>query len=177
MANDQLKRKTQIAKLKERPDPLLSFKWICPDETLPFGLPSNYLESIDLSWRNIKVDSGVYTNAGYNYYPGAHDISGFTMVLYEDQECSTMQWIDYWKNQIKDMSNGLYNLPVVYKKDIKIELMDSKNNAIMTVELIGIWPEATSNWSLNYTDNGRLTVSQAFSVDDQSITFHRKKTS
>lgn len=170
-SNDPLTRKTQVSKLLKRPDPLLSFKWICPDETLPFGLPSDYLESIDLSWRNVKVESGVYVGGGYDYYPGSHDISGFTMVLYEDQECNTMKWVDYWKKQIKDMSTGLYQLPTKYKKDMKIELMNSKNQAVMTVELIGIWPEATSNWSLNYTDNGRLTVSQAFSIDDQLITF------
>lgn len=170
-SKDPLVMKTQVSKLLRRPDPLLSFKWLCPDQTLPFGLPSDYLESIDLSWRNVKVESGVYVGSGYDYYPGAHDISGFTMVLYEDQECNTMKWIEFWKTQIKDMSTGLYQLPTKYKKDMKVELMNSKNQPVMTVELIGIWPEATSNWSLNYTDNGRLTVSQAFSIDDQKITF------
>ena len=165
------KSATQIEKLRQRNDPLLSFKWICPDEALPFGLPSTYLESVDVPWNNIKVEGGVYVNGKYVYYPGAHDISGLNMVFYEDDKASCMKWIMQWKAAIKDFETGLYNLPKDYKKDMKVQLMDSKNNPIMTVELIGIWPEATSNWSLNYTDNGRLTVSQAFSIDDQIITF------
>lgn len=165
------KAKTQIAKLKERNDPLLSFKWLCPDETLPFGLPSDFLESVDLPWNNIKTESGFYVNGSYLYYPGAHDIESFSMVFYEDDKVTCTKWIQQWKAAIKSFDTGLYNLPKDYKKDMKVQLMDSKNNPIMTVELIGIWPEATSPWSLNYTDNGRLTVSQSFSIDDQIITF------
>jgi hypothetical protein len=163
---------TQIKDLLKRSDPLLSFKWVCPED-LPFGLPGNFVEGVDLPWRNIRIGEGVYQGSKYDFFPGPHDISSFQMTFYEDDKASCVKWIDGWKNEVKNFETGLYRLPSHYKKDIKVQLLDSQNNPIMTVTLIRCWPAETGNWSLNYTDNGRLTVSQTFSVDDQKIEFHR----
>lgn len=167
---------TELAQILQsaRPDPLLSFKWVCSDNTLPLGLPCHYLEAVELPWENVNVGNGVYQNGSMTYYAGASDVTGLNMTFYEDQQATASKWINGWKGLIKNFDTGIYNLPYGpggYKRDMRVSLLDTKNNEILRVELIGIWPEATSAWSLNYTDAGRLVVSQAFSIDSQRITY------
>lgn len=164
---------TQIEQILQanRPDPMMSFKWVCSDASLPFALPCHYLESVDLNWENIQVASAYYEAGSNSYFPGINDVSAINMTFYEDQLASAMQWIMEWKAAVKDMNTGFYNMPSTYKKDVNISLLDNKNREIMVVKLIGLWPEATSSWSLNYTDAGRLVVSQSFSIDNQKIEF------
>lgn len=165
---------TQLSQLLEanRPDPLLSFKWVCSDNTLPFGLPCHYLEAVELPFENIQVGNGVYVAGSMTYYPGTSDVSGLNMTFYEDQEGNAMAWLLAWKKRIKNFDTGIYGLPYGpdgYKQEMKVTMLDTKNKEVMTVTLQGIWPEATSAWSLNYTDAGRLVISQAFSIDTQRI--------
>lgn len=167
-----------LAALHRRTDPALSFKWACKDDTLPFGLPSNFLESVDLPFNNIKVGETIYGGGGYSLFPGSHSISNVNLVLYEDQKCTTTQWIQLWKSKIKNFKTGSYYLPgdgspgsSGYKQAFTVQLLNTANSPILSAEFQGAWPENTSNWSLNYTDDGRLTVSQTFAVDDLVISF------
>lgn len=164
---------TQIQQIMEtsRPDPLLSFKWVCPDSALPFGLPCHYLEAVELPFENV-TSSGHYEGGSNSYYPGISDLNGFNMTFYEDQKGNALKWLLAWKNRIKNFDTGIYKLPYGsdgYKQKMNISLLDTKNNEVITVEVQGIWPEATSAWSLNYNDAGRLVLSQAFSIDHQVI--------
>ena len=166
--------KTELAQLLHgvRPDPLLSFKWVCLDDTLPFGLPCHYLEAVELPWENIQVGNGVFVGGSMTYYPGTSDVSGLNLTLYEDQKGTTTEWILNWKARIKNFKTGIYGLPYGkngYKRQMKVALLDTKNQPVIVATLGGIWPEATSAWSLNYTDAGRLVVSQAFSIDIQEV--------
>lgn len=166
---------TQVAQLEaaNRPDPLLSFKWVCSDATLPFGLPCHYLEAIEMPWEN--VQSSPHNEAGRQvHYPGQLELSGLNITLYEDQKGTAMKWITDWKRKVRDPDTNFYGLPYGvdgFKQKMSISLLDTKNNEIMTVLLRGIWPEATSAWSLNYTDSGRLVVSQSLAIDKQMIFF------
>lgn len=147
-----------------RTDPMLDFKWY--SEVIPEGLPSNYLESIDVPFNNITVGEGLYGGSGFTYYPGTHDIAGFSATFYEDSLGTTIKWLLGWKSKVKNFSTGVYYLPVNYKRDWKVTLLNTKNEPIMTVKLIGVWPSETSNLPLNYTSNGRIVISQQFSIDD-----------
>lgn len=161
-----------------RADPMFGFKWEAKLQELPFGLPSHFLESVDLPFNNIKIGETIYGGGKYFNYPGSHSIGTVNLVLYEDQEATATKWITLWKSKIKDMKTGIYKLPgdgtsgsAGYKQPFTVTMLDTRNKRIMDVKLIGMWPESTSNWSLNYTDDGRLTVSQSFSIDDQELIF------
>lgn len=161
---------TQLAKraLDQRPDPLFDFKWL--SDVIPLGLPPDYLESIDIPFMNITVGDAVYAGASFTYYPGTHNVSAFSATFYEDSLCTTLKWILAWKAKIKNFETGVYELPTVYKQDWTVKLLNTKNIPVMNIKLIGVWPSDTSNYSLNYTSNGRLTISQSFSIDNQIIT-------
>lgn len=171
---------TSLQKLLAMPDPLLTFKWVCT--YLPFGHKLEYVESIDLPFLNVSIGDKTHMASGYIYFPGTHDISSFSMTFYEDSNGSSSKWIWGWKSKIKDFSTGLYNLPGTgsdddnapgFKKSIRVQLLDTANNPVISAQLIGVWPADTGNFGLNYTDtNGRVTVTQTFSVDDQKLTFH-----
>lgn len=158
----------EIATLARRPDPLLNFKWMCIDGTLPFGHPADYLEAVDLPFNNVKVDS-VPVGSGYTMYPLQHEVESTSMSFYEDHNGKTLLWLMGWKSQIKNFSNGAYNLPGKYKRDMTVGLLDTKGNIILSHKLIGIWPTQTSNLSLNYNESGRLVIQQTFSVDDVDL--------
>jgi hypothetical protein len=160
---------TSLQTLLGMPDPMLNFKWIC--NSLPFGHPINYVEGIDLPFLNIDIGDKVHSASGYTSYPGTHNISSFSITFYEDSFATTSKFIWAWKNKIKDFKTGLYNLPIDYKQEIEVVMLDQGNNPVMSALLIGVWPSDTGNFSLNYTDAGRVTITQTFSIDDQSIEF------
>lgn len=167
-----------LAALMQRPDPLLSFKWACKNPTLPFGLPAIYLESVDVPWNNIKIGETIYGGGGYSNVAGSHSIGSVNLVLYEDQKMTTLQWVLAWKAKIKDFETGIYGLPgdgseasTGYKQALPVQMLDTANTPLCTFLFTGIWPENTNNWTLSYTEDGRITVSQSFSVDDMFITF------
>lgn len=164
---------TSLQTLLGMPDPLLNFKWICTSLPFdaPFNLPVNYVEGIDLPFNNIAVGDKAHSASGYTYYPGTHDISSFSITFYEDVDASSSKYLHSWKTKVKDFDTGLYNLPTEYKRDIVIQLLDQGNNPVIQATLVGCWPSDTGNFSLNYTDSGRLTVTQTFSVDGQKLEF------
>lgn len=165
MATD---RGFSIQKLMARPDPLMSFHWMCLDGTLPFGLPCEYLESIDIPFTNVKTDT-VFSGSGYLSYPLSHEVEAFNMVLYEDSESSAVKWVNDWKSKIKDFNTGSYGLPSEYKRDITVGMLSNNGAVSVRYTLIGVWPTQTANLSLNYTESGRITISQSFAIDDVLI--------
>lgn len=164
----------QIGDLLSRKDPQPTWRWVVTTGTkvLPFGLPASYVESIDVPFLNVQVQSPVFVAGGFVYFPGFHDIAAFGMTFYEDEDGTTLRWIQAWKNRIKNFTSGDMGLPSEYKRDIPVSLLDNTGSVKVSILLKGCWPSDTGNIPLSYTDeNGRLTYSQTFSIDDQTITF------
>lgn len=153
-----------------RPDPLLMFRWIV--ETVPFGeqfgVGPEYVETFELAFNNVKSD-GVFFGGGYNYFPGFHDVSAFNITFYGDSRGKVLKWLNHWKNQVKNFSTGIYNLPPQYKRDWVIYLLDAAGNPVASYKCTGCWPADTGQITLDYNDgSGRISVNQNFSVDDIS---------
>lgn len=163
---------TDIAIIQSRPDPLPSWKWRS-DTVTPFGLPYHYVEGIDLPWNNIDIGNKIPRGSGYAYYPGTHDISAVTIVLYEDSDARTLQWLYDWKSKVKDFNTGLYGYPTEYKRNWTFVMCNTKDVPVITAELTGMWPADTSPVQLGYSEAGRIIHSQQFSVDGQNLTFRR----
>lgn len=160
---------TKLATLLKRPDPLLEYMWIC--DSLPFGLPVEYVETLDLPFNNIKIAEPFAGGAGYTYYPGTHDISSFSMAFYMDVQGTSLKWLNKWKGLVKDFKTNLYGLPSSYKQPITVILYDNRGKAVVKVKLTGTWPADTQNLSLSNSSYNRLILTQTFSCDGQEIIF------
>ena len=166
---------TQLTKsaidAKNRPDPLLDFKWY--SAVIPLGLRSDYLESVDIPFNNIGLGENVYGGGGFTAFPTSHTISSFNATFYEDSLGTTLKWILSWKALVKDFKTGFYGLPSVYKRNWAISILNTMNEPVIDAVLKGCWPTSTSNFALNYTSNGRLIVTQEFAIDDTDYNFYK----
>lgn len=153
-------------------EPLLSFKWKAT--VLPYGMSVHQVEAVQIPWTKIAVKDGYFGGSTYTYYPGFHDVDQFSVTFMENSKADVHKWIWEWMEKIKNFETGAYYLPSNYKQDMTFVMMDTKGSAVLTVELIGVWPIQRSEWDLNYTDGGSyLTNTVQFSVDDQKLTWHK----
>ncbi len=163
---------TALDKILNMPDPMLQFKWVA--KSLPFELPPEYMEGVDIPFNNTSISEGVYVGGKYMYFPGTTSISSFTAAFYEDRNGRALKWLELWKSKVRNTSTGARGLPKDYKRDIVVTQLDSKNNSIITYRLKNCWPADTAALTLNYTDgSARIIHQQTFSVDDIETTFHK----
>lgn len=159
----------QLPDVLNRPDPMMTWRWVVAGGgALPFGLPAVYVESIDVPFENVQVQQGIFSGGTFTYFPANHDVAAFSMTFYEDEQATVLKWITQWRSKIKDMSTGLMNLPKLYKRDINVDLLNGRGESVFTVKLLGCWPSDTGNLGLSYSDEGRLTITQSFSIDTQT---------
>lgn len=149
-------------------EPLFEFKWHCL--SLPFNGDVTYVESVGLPFPSINVKP-MFGGATYSYYPGFLEISAFDITFYEDQRARSRQYVQNWQNKIIDPIEKFYYMPIDYKRDIEVELLNNQNQPIMRARLKGCWPTQSSNWDLRYDGNGRITVQQNFSTDGVEYEF------
>ena len=173
---------TNIGLMLARPDPQLAFKWVVKG-SFPSGnvdasgkkiptIGAQFIESIDVPFNNLEADS-VFAGSGYNGFPVFHKLSAFSVNIYNDSDGRALSFIMMWKALIKSFDTGLYNLPKDYKATVTVVLLDTQNSPVIEIDLIGIWPADTSNFPLSQ-ENSMLTLTQNFSVDNQTIRFMKK---
>ena len=162
---------THLELMTNRPDPLLSFKWVVhggfTNGRVGSILPAEYVESVEIPFNNVKSEN-IFAGSGYNYFASFHDVSSFTVNFYMDVDNTVMAWLAEWKNKVKNFSTGVYGLPKDYKGEVTIHLLDNQNDGVMAAKLQGIWPADTNNFQLD-SENNRLVISQNFSIDGQEV--------
>lgn len=150
-------------------EPMLDFYWICTK--LP-GHDPRYVESISMPFPSFSKKEGLFGAGAFSYYPGFSDISAFDIVLYEDQQLSTVKWLKQWSERIRNPNTGAFYLPSFYKEDIEVELQNTQGKVIAQAILKNVWPTEKGNWDLKYTGTGeRLNVHQNFSIDSLVLKF------
>lgn len=161
---------TQIQRAIMRPDPLLTFRWEVADvpDGESYGVNSSYIEGIEVPFNNVRT-TGVFMGGTYKYFPEFHDRSPINVVFYADSEGRALKYLMAWKQQVKDFKSGKYNLPVEFKKDMTLHLLNTRGERVIIVTYIGMWPADTNPVSLDQDGTGRITFSQTFSIDDVEI--------
>lgn len=155
-----------LEQVAARRDPLTTEKWVVANGyQLPFGLPSIYVEGIDLPFLNYSVSQSILTGGINRHYAGLAEVSSFSMILYEDSSGTTVKWLDRWKSNIADPATQLHKVPREYKRDIPVELHAQDGSVALRRTLIGIWPVDTGSVSLGAVGE-RLIISQPFSIDN-----------
>jgi hypothetical protein len=178
---------TEIGRLRARPDPIMEFKWVVTGEvpfssgayadpydggSYSYAVDYTYIESVGLPFNNVDTTE-IFCGSGYTTFPGFHKIGGFSLNVYADSNGNSLKWLMAWKSKVKNFSNGVYGLPGDYKRDLQVQMLDSKNNPIFTHTLIRVWPTQTNEIALGNDSQGRLVLSQAFALDDMKIAFNK----
>jgi hypothetical protein len=134
-------------------------------------VPHAIVESVDIPTIQVDMDDR-YGQGTSISVPRKWSYPNVTINFYEDQKYNVSKYLWAWKLLIAD-GDQLYNLPTVWKKDLSILAFDSLNNynPVMQVNLIECAP-TTFMGGLSYgQNNGFLTVSSDFVIDDQEFNF------
>lgn len=125
-----------------------------------------FVEGINWPFRSIQ-NTTRFGGGKQWYYPEFYNTSPFNVVFYEDDNLSVATYLRLWRILIIH-PNGDYGVPADYKLPVSLSMWgwyDGRNPIYQgTVE--GCWPTQPSNFDLSYNNDGRLTVSCAFSTDD-----------
>lgn len=158
---------TELGKGASLPDPFQEWKWAVIGG-VPFGeqfsVNHYYIENIELPFKNVQVDQ-IFAAGKQFSYPAFENISAFTVNFYADSEGRSLKWILHWKSLVLNPTTRLYGLPKDYLRDWTVGLMNPKGEVTVKAKLIGTWPADTNSVSLSQ-NNGRVVMSQNFSIDD-----------
>lgn len=160
--------RTAIGVLMQRGEIQHNWKWVYADASLPFGLPYEYVEGCSLSFNNLSANQ-IHVNAGFLMMPGTHTVAPISVTFAESGTGIVTKWIESWKAKVKDFKSGLYGGQSDYKRDMKFSLLDTRGNAHTTLRYMGCFPLETGNLDLEYSESGRVSISQPFSVDDMEV--------
>ena len=127
-----------------------------------------FVERIGINFAKIP-SKGRFTGGSFDYYPDNSNIDGFPITFYEDEFFTVTRYLYQWSSAVcSSDGNVIYGLPAVYKRSLICGLFNriSDLNPVLSLRYTKIWPTDRESWSLNYNDEGRLTVTANFSVDN-----------
>lgn len=77
---------------------------------------STRIVNMSIPFSTVETDKGTKGNSFW-YYAKSNDIGGINFEMYEYEDGLTLQYIQAWQNLMSN-SDGTYNAPSIYKKDI-----------------------------------------------------------
>lgn len=155
-----------LAKMELRSDPHHSFRWLVSMPQLPnltnfnYDIFNYYVEDINLSLPFFSSEP-VFRNGTQIYYPKFSDAGTLGLVLYEDINFTSTNYIQAWNNLIQDRNTGFYNRPSIYKKKIILTPYDSANIPCGIFTIDGAWPSQPQQYtfsSASRTDTTKVAV-------------------
>ena len=146
-------------------DPLLSHQWAA---YIPNVLDDNtYIQAI--STPSIRYDQQTRYNAGkVHNYAGIMSLDDISMTLYTEVSGYAPSLLSQWVRAIRSQE-GLYNLPVEYKRTVVVVLLDQTNTIVAEFRYIGAWPTSWDSYQLQYGQASVLATEVTLSVDDVSF--------
>lgn len=152
-----------------RKDPLLNFCWFAQLPKIgPYKLDWSYIEEFNAPLRSF--DNNVqYQRGRDNKYASKQNVSNLSLKCYEDSTGKTQAYLEAWRNLVIG-EDGQFNLPVNYKKDITLVILDvSRAISVYTLVYHGCWPVSADAFQLSSGASERLIASQEFSVDSVDV--------
>lgn len=166
---------THIGRALKRPDPMLTFKWI-PKVIVgpqPDLIDTSYVEQISLPMTNVSSATALI-GGSYDHFPEFDDTSPFSVSFYSDCEGRALAYLWAWKNQVKRMSGGLYNLPHGpngFKYSWPIQVLNTKGEPVVEALIKGVWPTDTTPLEFSQDGSSRIILSQTFCADSVDYNF------
>lgn len=141
---------------KRKTTPMKSYSWHIE---LPFlnGFEGDHFDistrilSVNLPYNNFSTDKEMHQNS-YWYYANGVDIGDITIEVMEFEDCKTFEYFEYWQNMISN-SNGTFNPPKFYKKDVNFYRLDGLKRQIINDKYQGYFVSGISEVSNDYDTN------------------------
>lgn len=158
---------------RKRRDPAFVFDW---DVEMPqvggLQLPNSYVEEVQVNLPNVE-DWNAFRNGTRSYYAGFSDVGTLTMTCYEDNRLSTMTYFATWFGTIQNQTDGTFNPPSKYQKDVKIWVMapsssGGKLDRIGYLIAHGIFPKDRQGLNFTSGNSDRHRIQVTFSVNNVS---------
>lgn len=170
-----LSQRSNIAKMRERGDPLMGFDWAVG---LPFdimvafvntyGFPVDdlinfYVEDANIGLQTINSEA-TYRQGSQVYYPGFIDVGSLSLTFYEDNRMYASKFANFWHNQVRT-ADGLYNPPSKFKRDIDVWCYDAASNTIGHFRAVNCWPTARQPIALQSATSDTVKLTVDFATD------------
>ena len=146
-------------------DPILSHQWAA---YIPNVLDdSTYIQSI--STPSIRYDQQTrYVSGKVHNYAGVMSLDDISMTLYTEASGYMPSLLSQWVRAIRSQE-GLYNLPIEYKRTVIVVLLDQTNTIVAEFRYNGAWPTSWNSYQLQYGPASILATEISLSVDDVSF--------
>jgi hypothetical protein len=154
-----------LAKMQRRSDPLLSIDWTA---TIIDGASSPiediYIEGVQTP--SLRFDNKpVYRQGTTVNYAAGLSIDNANLVLYNDRTGKALKFASSWFNAVFNFKTRNFRMPIEYKKDVLVFLLDVNGNVICRIDLVGCFPVSLNSTNLEATGSNLIPVTLDLSVD------------
>lgn len=156
-----------LTSMQARLDPLLSIDWTativdsggtgCPIEDI-------YIEALQTA--SLRFDNkSVYRQGTTVNYAAGLSIDNANLVLHNDRSGKALKLASSWFNSVFDFRTRNFRMPIEYKKDVIVFLLDSKGFPVCRIDLVGCYPVSLNSTNLEATGSNLIPVTLDLSVD------------
>ncbi len=163
-----------------RTDPMLSFNWYAE---MPVVTPQGGGSSRDLPWyfveeattpfRTYDVRS-VFREGRDKHYPSKYSIDSLRLAIYADTANVALNYLIAWNGSIllpttlqtAAKQGGGWGTPSLYKKTIKINLVNPAKKTMAVLEYVEAWPQTVDSIQLESASSTRVVFHVTFSIGD-----------
>ena len=166
----------RIIDTKRISDPLKSFLWYVelPSDIVGFDGDvfeiNSRISSINIPFPNYETAKETQANSFW-YYTKSNDIGSITLEIVEHEDGKSFEYFQKWQDMIAN-SNGTFNPPFYYKKNINFFRLDQTKTKILLDKYKGYFISGISDVANDYETNGlvKFTVTlTGDSVEHQNL--------
>ena len=165
--------KNVSTELEQRMDPVTNFEWIAMVVNKSPGakdeLPWYYIDEISVPLPNFG-STQKYVEGKDKKYADMFTINTCTIKVYTDVSGLAFNFCNMWCKSIYRDDN-LYQMPLAYKKDIYVFILDPTRKIVVNMQLLGCWPSAWADYQLTSGAAEALGTSLTLSVDDFKMNY------
>ena len=148
-------------------DPQLNFRWRAKGTKDSFGIDPKYVERVTVPWSNFD-SMPIYVQGSNKFYHSVNDHDSVSIAFYVDTNLTVIDAMQKWIKKI--YKDGRYGLPIDYKKNFSVELLDNNEETpIAEFKIEGAWPSSIDGLELNYNSSERLILTVTLTVDQISF--------
>ena len=159
--------------LDKRLDPITNFDWIAIVVNKNPGnnneLPWYYIDEITVPSPNFG-SSPKFVEGKDKKYADMFSLNACTIKIYTDISGLAFNFCNDWVRSIYRDDN-LYQMPIAYKKDIYVFILDTTRKVVVDIQLLGCWPTSWADYQLTSGSSSALESSLTLSVDDYKMKY------